>query len=39
VQMRYYEGTWQTVKEDSIYKILKGDIAEIENPGWDWLYD
>jgi len=39
VLMRYYEGTWQTVKEDSIYKILKGDIIEVQNPTWNWFYE
>lgn len=38
-EMRFYEGTWQTVKEDGIYKMLRSKILEVENPGWDWFYD
>ena len=37
--MHYYEGTWQTVKEDDVYKMLKSKITEVENPGWDWFYE
>lgn len=35
----YYEGTWQTVKEDGVYKMLKSKIEEVENPEWDWFYE
>ena len=35
----YYEGTWQTIKEDGVYKMLKSKILEVENPGWDWFYE
>lgn len=38
-EMHYYEGTWQTIKEDSVYKMLKSKIKEVENPGWDWFYE
>lgn len=34
-EMHYYEGTWQTVKEDDVYKMHKSKIKETENPGWD----
>jgi len=37
--MHFYEGTWQTVKEDGVYKMLKSKILEVENPGWDWFYN
>jgi hypothetical protein len=39
VDYHYYEGTWQTVKEDGVYKMLKSKIAEVEKPGWDWFYE
>ncbi len=39
VDIHYYEGTWQTVKEDGVYKMLKSKILEVENPGWDWFYE
>lgn len=39
VEMHYYEGTWQTVKEDGVYKMLKSKILEVDNPGWDWFYE
>lgn len=35
----YYEGTWKTVKDDGVYKMLKSKILEVENPGWDWFYE
>jgi hypothetical protein len=38
VAQHYYEGTWQTVWEDGVYKMLKSKILEVENPGWDWFY-
>ena len=38
-EMHYYEGTWQTVKEDEVYKMLKSKILEVESPGWDWFYE
>lgn len=39
VDIHYYEGTWQTVKEDGVYKMLKANIQEVNNPGWDWFYE
>lgn len=38
-EMHYYEGTWQTIKEDGVYKMLKSKIKEVENPAWDWYYE
>ncbi len=38
-EMHFYEGTWQTIKEDGVYKMLKSKILEVENPGWDWFYE
>jgi len=35
----FYEGTWQTVSEDGVYKMLKSKIVEVENPGIDWFYE
>lgn len=37
--VRYYEGTWQTVKEDGVYKMFQSNIIEIENPSWIWFYE
>lgn len=39
VDYHYYEGTWQTVLEDGVYKMLKSKIKEVENPDWDWFYE
>jgi len=39
VDIHYYEGTWQTVKEDGVYKMLKSNIKEVTDPGWDWFYE
>ncbi|MBU0569179.1 serine protease [Patescibacteria group bacterium] len=38
VDYHYYEGTWQTIEEDGVYKMLKSKIIEVENPNWDWFY-
>lgn len=39
VDYHYYEGIWQTVEEDGVYKMLKSKIVEVGNPGWDWFYE
>jgi len=39
VEHHYYEGTWQTVLEDGVYKMFKSKIKEVENPEWDWFYE
>lgn len=38
-EMHFYEGTWQTVQEDGVYKMLKSKIVEVENPGYSWFYE
>jgi len=38
VDYRHYEGTWQTIQEDGVYKMLKSKIVEVNNPGWSWFY-
>ena len=37
-EYHYYEGTWKTIFEDGKYKMLKSNIKEITDPGWDWFY-
>jgi len=39
VEHHYYEGTWQTVLEDGVYKMLKSRIKEIVEPDWSWFYN
>lgn len=39
VEYRYYEGTWETVHEDGVYKMLKSKIIEVEEPDYNWLYN
>jgi len=39
VEYHCYEGIWQTVLEDGVYKMLKSKIKEVENPDWDWFYE
>jgi len=38
-EFHYYEGTWQTVLEDGVYKMLKSKIKEVEKPDWYWFYE
>ena len=35
----YYEGTWQTVEEDGVYKMRKSKIQEVDDPDWEWFYE
>ena len=35
----FYEGTWQTVFEDGIYKMKKSSIQEVIDPDWNWFYE
>lgn len=37
--IHYYEGTWQTIREDGVYKMLKAKIIEVENPDYMWFYE
>lgn len=39
VEVHYYEGTWQTILEDGVYKMLKSKIIEVDNPGYSWFYE
>jgi len=39
VEIHYYEGTWKTIKEDGVYKMLKSKIKEIVEPDWSWFYN
>ena len=34
-----YEGTWQTIFEDGVYKMLKSNIKEVTDPSFDWFYE
>lgn len=38
IEINYYEGTWRTVSEDGIYKLLKSNIKEISDPDFSWFY-
>ena len=39
VEEHYYEGTWQTVLEDGVYKMYRSNIKEVEKPSWEWFYE
>ena len=39
VDIHNFEGTWQTVYEDGVYKMHKSNIKEVFNPSWDWFYE
>lgn len=38
-EIHYYEGTWQTIFEDGVYKMLKSKILEVQNPSWEWFWE
>lgn len=39
VETHFYEGTWKTVKEDGVYKMLQSKIKEVFEPEWNWFYN
>jgi hypothetical protein len=39
VSHHYYEGTWQTVFEDGVYKMLKSNIKEVSSPKLEWFWE
>ncbi|MBU1200334.1 hypothetical protein KJ953_02225 [Patescibacteria group bacterium] len=39
VVVHYYQGTWQTVLEDGLYKMNQSKIVEVDDPDWDWFYE
>ncbi len=39
VDYHYYEGIWKTIEEDGIYKMLRSNIKEVEDPDWEWFYN
>lgn len=39
LEIHFYEGVWETVKEDGVYKMNKSKILEIENPDYSWFYE
>ena len=38
-EVHFYEGNWETIKEDGVYKMLKSNIKEVVNPSFDWFYE
>lgn len=38
-EYHYYEGTWQTVLEDDVYKMNKSKIIEVDDPDYSWFYE
>jgi len=39
VEQHFYEGTWETVLEDGVYKMFRSNIKEVENPSFDWAFE
>jgi hypothetical protein len=38
-EYHYYEGTWETVMEEGIYKMNKSKIKEVNDPDYNWFYE
>ena len=38
-EYHYYEGTWETVVEEGIYKMNKSKIKEVNDPDYSWFYE
>lgn len=39
IEIHLYEGTWETILEDGVYKMLKSNIKEIKDPDNMWFYE
>lgn len=39
VEDHFYEGTWQTVLEDGVYKMYRSNIKEVFEADWSWFYE
>ncbi len=37
-EFHFYEGTWDTVFEDDVYKMLRANITEVEKPTYKWFW-
>jgi len=35
----YYEGTWETVLEEGVYKMNKSNIKEVNEPSYEWYFN
>lgn len=38
-ELHLYEGTWETILEDGVYKMLKSNIKEVTDPDYGWFYE
>lgn len=38
VQYHFYEGTWDTVEEDGVFKMDEANILEVSEPDFSWFY-
>ena len=38
VNFHFYEGTWETIFEDGVYKMLMADIVEVDKPNYKWFW-
>jgi len=38
-EYHFYEGTWETVIEEGIYKMNKSKIKEVDDPDYNWFYE
>lgn len=38
-EYHYYEGTWETIIEEGIYKMNKSKIKEVNDPDYSWFYE
>jgi len=39
IEEHFYEGIWETVLEDGVYKMNKSNIKEVYDPDWVWFYE
>lgn len=39
IEIHDYEGTWEVVLEDGVYKMNKSNIKEVQNPDFYWMWE
>ncbi|MBP9781077.1 trypsin-like peptidase domain-containing protein [Candidatus Woesebacteria bacterium] len=39
IVIKYYEGTWETKREEDLYKLNKSKIVEVQDPLYEWFHE
>ena len=36
---KYFEGAWKTENQNGVWKLVKPNITQVEDPDWDWFFE